>query len=121
MAANTSVRSDLGIDGMTCAACASRVQQHLDKVDGVSGAQVNFATGRATVLHDGSLDEATLSGHVQSLGYGVIESHERDGAQDRREQDLRRRVIVGLTLAIPAMAIGTVSCTHLTLPTICSV
>lgn len=106
MAANTSVRSDLGIDGMTCAACASRVQQHLDKVDGVSGAQVNFATGRATVLHDGSLDEATLSGHVQSLGYGVIESHERDGAQDRREQDLRRRVIVGLALAIPAMAIG---------------
>ena len=78
MAANTHVRTDLSVDGMTCGACAARVQDHLDKLDPVGQAQVNFATGRATVLHDGSLNIEALAAQVTSLGYSVIDSEERD-------------------------------------------
>ena len=35
--------------GMTCAACAARIQKKLQNVDGVASANVNFATERATV------------------------------------------------------------------------
>ena len=112
MAANIEVRTDLGVDGMTCGACAARVQDHLDKLDSVGQAQVNFATGQATILHDGSLDTAALSAQVVSLGYSVIEAEERDLAEERREVDLRRRVIFALSLAIPAMVLGMVDALH---------
>ncbi|HXG85119.1 MAG TPA: YHS domain-containing protein, partial [Pyrinomonadaceae bacterium] len=42
-------RVDLPITGMTCAACANRIEKKLNKQAGVSKASVNFATGRASV------------------------------------------------------------------------
>ena len=68
------MRADLAIDGMTCAACANRIQRGLSKLDGVSEAQVNFATGRATVVHDDLVSEATFRSTIEGLGYGIIDS-----------------------------------------------
>jgi len=99
-------KSDLSIDGMTCAACASRIQSRLDEVGGVIDAQVNFATGRATVLHDGSLDDGAIGSEVEALGYAVIEADQTDAAEVRRERDLRRRLIVALVLSAPAMVVS---------------
>ena len=48
-AAEGSDRIDLPITGMTCAACARRVERKLSKSPGVHYANVNFATSRATV------------------------------------------------------------------------
>lgn len=109
MALDTTVRSDLSIDGMTCGACASRVQARLGELDHVVEAQVNFATGRATVTHDGTVDEARLTAEVAALGYSVIDVDETDEAEARREADLRQRLTVGAVLAIPAMVISMVS------------
>lgn len=102
-------RSDLTIDGMTCAACANRIQRRLDKLDAVSAAQVNFATGRATVTHDGSVDDDALAAEVEALGYAVIEADEGDDAEARREANLRRRLFFGIALAVPAMVISMVA------------
>lgn len=101
-------RSELAIDGMTCAACANRIQRRLGKLDAVSDAQVNFATGRATVVHDGSVDDRVLSGEVAALGYSVINKDDGDDAEDRREADLLRRLVFGVALAVPAMVISMV-------------
>ena len=70
----------MAIDGMTCAACANRIQRRLGKLDAVSDAQVNFATGRATVVHDGSVNDLVLSGEVTALGYSVIDKDDGDDA-----------------------------------------
>ncbi len=48
----TGERIDLPITGMTCAACARRVEKTLSKSPGVSHAGVNFATSRATVEYN---------------------------------------------------------------------
>jgi Cu+-exporting ATPase len=45
-------RVDLPITGMTCAACANRIEKQLNKQAGVASASVNFATARATVNYD---------------------------------------------------------------------
>jgi len=100
------VRTDLNVDGMTCAACANRIQRRLGKVDGVDAAQVNFATGRATVMHHGSLDEMIFAAEVEALGYSVINDGSEDQAEEAREADLRRRLTVAMVLAIPAMLIS---------------
>jgi len=108
MSLDVTTRSDLVIDGMTCAACASRIQRRLGKLDAVSEAQVNFATGRATVTHDDSVDDTGLSAEIEALGYAVIDADEGDEAEDRREADLLRRLVVGISLSIPAMLISMV-------------
>jgi Cu+-exporting ATPase len=112
MAQETISRSELAIDGMTCAACANRIQRRLGKLDAVSDAQVNFATGRATVVHDGSVDDLVLSGEVAALGYSVIDKDDGDDAEDRREADLLRRLVFGVVLAVPAMVISMVPALH---------
>ncbi len=101
-------RSDLAIDGMTCAACANRIQRQLTKVDGVDSAQVNFATGRATVLHTAGVVDDVLAERITSLGYAVIDPDETDEADERRAALLGRRVVVALVLALPVIAVSMV-------------
>ena len=64
-------RLDLPIEGMTCAACATRVEKKLNKLDGVSAA-VNYATERASVaFDDATVSPAELVAAVESAGYGA--------------------------------------------------
>ncbi|MFO0605599.1 MAG: heavy metal translocating P-type ATPase [Polyangiales bacterium] len=61
---------ELDIEGMTCAACVSRVERVLKRVPGVRDAAVNLATHRATVTVDGAADEALIAA-VEKAGYGA--------------------------------------------------
>ena len=73
-----SARETLSITGMTCAACASRVERALAARPGVVGVTVNLATGNATVEYrPGMLDTQELARVVEELGYGVQEAEER--------------------------------------------
>ena len=99
-------RSDVAIDGMTCAACASRIQHRLDEMDAVAAAQVNFATGRATIAHDGSLDESFLAAEIAALGYSVVAEGESEAAEQRRQTDLLVRLVTGLVLTVPSVLIS---------------
>ncbi|WP_423923083.1 heavy metal translocating P-type ATPase [Candidatus Poriferisodalis sp.] len=106
MATDVKARSDLAIDGMTCAACASRIQRRLDELDAVAAANVNFATGRATITHDGSLDEAFVTAEIKALGYSVIAPDEGDAAEQRRQADLLIRLVIGVALTVPSVLIS---------------
>jgi Cu+-exporting ATPase len=53
---------------MTCGACTSRIERRLGKLAGVT-AEVNLATGRARVTHDG--DPEVLVRTVEKLGFGA--------------------------------------------------
>ena len=94
---------------MTCAACANRIQRKLTKLDGVADAQVNFATGRATVTRDAAVLDTKLVEVIEGLGYAVIDESETEAAEERREESLRRRLMVGLALSLPAMALMMIS------------
>jgi Cu+-exporting ATPase len=58
-------RVDLPITGMTCAACANRIEKQLNKQTGVEKASVNFASGRATVSYDP--DKTGVSDLIQTV------------------------------------------------------
>ena len=63
-------RITIPVTGMTCAACASRVQRRLERGPGVREAAVNFGTERATVTYDAeSTDASRLVELVRSAGY----------------------------------------------------
>ena len=62
---------DLGIEGMTCAACVTRVEKVLARVPGVSAAEVNLATNRARVTADPSVTFEALAEAVDRAGYAA--------------------------------------------------
>lgn len=66
-------QATLQITGMTCAACANRIEKGLKKMDGVTEANVNFALERATVTFDPK--RATIpqmQEQIEHLGYGTV-------------------------------------------------
>ncbi|MGI9174373.1 MAG: heavy metal translocating P-type ATPase [Rhodothermales bacterium] len=65
-------RVDLPVAGMECAACAVRIEKKLAKLDGVQEANVNYATGEASVRYDpAATDVKALAGTVERTGYAV--------------------------------------------------
>jgi P-type Cu+ transporter len=65
-------RVDLPITGMTCAACARRIERKLNRTPGVKLAGVNFATSRATVEYDPkTAGVQQLIEAVKEIGYGT--------------------------------------------------
>jgi Cu+-exporting ATPase len=67
-----SARVDLPITGMTCAACANRVEKSLARSPGVRKAGVNLATARATVEYDpDTTGVRNLVRAVEDAGYGT--------------------------------------------------
>jgi Cu+-exporting ATPase len=65
-------RVDLAVTGMTCAACARRIERALSKQSGVRSAGVNFATARASVEYDpAATDGGRLVEAIRGAGYGT--------------------------------------------------
>jgi Cu+-exporting ATPase len=63
-------RIDLPVTGMTCAACARRIERGLARQPGVARAAVNFATARATVEYDPAVtDGGRLVETIRETGY----------------------------------------------------
>jgi P-type Cu+ transporter len=101
---------DFLLTGMTCAACASRIERRLNKVEGLS-ASVNYATERATVQRDPAVSRETIVDVVARLGYGatplIAPGPDDDGSRpardtrDDRVADLWRRLVVAAVLFIP--------------------
>lgn len=59
------------VEGMTCAACAARIERVLGKQEGVDAAVVNYATGRAQVRIADATDLGILQAAVDKIGYGI--------------------------------------------------
>ena len=66
------VKSELKIEGMTCASCVARVERFLGKVPGVTEARVNLATERAEVEHEPGVGDDVLAAAVERSGYKAI-------------------------------------------------
>ncbi|WP_033543390.1 heavy metal translocating P-type ATPase [Planococcus sp. CAU13] len=72
MAAETK-EANFQITGMTCAACATRIEKGLSKMDGVEQANVNLALEKSSIKYDSTkLTEADFEKKIDALGYGVV-------------------------------------------------
>ncbi|MGO4617453.1 heavy metal translocating P-type ATPase [Nocardia sp. 2YAB30] len=98
-------RISLAVTGMSCAACATRVERRLNKVDGVT-ASVNYATGVATIDAAEDVSAERLCAEVDAAGYGAspMTDHAeaiRSTAEDVEVRDLLRRLVVTLMAFFP--------------------
>ncbi len=92
---------EFSVRGMTCAACAVRVEKQLNAIGDVL-ATVNFATEKATVMVPASVSVQQLIGKIEEAGYGAEVAAPAGGGPDAaRVAYLRRRLIVALVFFIP--------------------
>jgi Cu+-exporting ATPase len=94
---------ELSVTGMTCAACAVRVQKKLAKLDGVT-ASVNYATGAAHVTAPAAIPVEALTTAVEAAGYSAqlaTPDDDRDSAAARHTAGLWHRLIVALVFFVP--------------------
>lgn len=94
---------ELAIGGMTCGACAARVERTLNKLDGVR-ASVNLATAKAHVeLSGDSADVESLVAAVERTGYSAepLRAHEERDPDGARIRQLWPRLVVAVLLCAP--------------------
>lgn len=64
---------NLKISGMSCAACATRIEKGLAKLPGVNRAAVNFAAEKAAVTYDSAqIQVRDIAKKVEDLGYNIV-------------------------------------------------
>lgn len=97
---------ELSIEGMTCASCVSRVEKALNAVNGVSTANVNLATERATVTGTASIE--SLIAAIDKAGYdakeiqaSIPDQSEQLEKKDQERAELKRDLIIATVLALP--------------------
>ncbi|HVL80957.1 MAG TPA: heavy metal translocating P-type ATPase [Actinomycetota bacterium] len=101
-------RTTVLISGMHCASCVARVERALTAVDGVREADVNLATGQASVAGDVTPDQ--LRAAIERAGYdyqGVDDAEAAraaDAARGRYERALLTRIVVSAVLTVPLLA-----------------
>ncbi|MFM9018623.1 MAG: heavy metal translocating P-type ATPase [Actinomycetota bacterium] len=100
---------DLLIEGMTCAACVSRVEKALNTVDGVT-ASVSLATERAHVDAPEGVGDDVLIDAVRSAGYDAVPAQSAPPADDdaaaAATDRLRRRLVWAAWLTVPLMLLS---------------
>ncbi|KZK74758.1 MAG: ATPase [Pelodictyon luteolum] len=75
-------RKKYRVTGMSCASCANIVQKKLTAMEGVEGADVNFATEKATVeLSDGAPRLEAMNSQLEKLGYRLMEEETEPGME----------------------------------------
>ncbi|MFD8068161.1 heavy metal translocating P-type ATPase [Streptomyces parvulus] len=110
--------AELLIGGMTCAACAARVEKKLNRMDGVT-ATVNYATEKARITHPVTVPVADLISTVVRTGYTAEEPAPEPEPGDEAEESgpdaadpgpdaLRTRLTVSALLAAPVVLLAMV-------------
>lgn len=100
-------KKEFAITGMTCAACSARIEKGLNRLEGVSAANVNLALERATVEFNPShITMNDIIDKVEKLGYGAIIKSEDKETVDYREEAIKKqktKFIMAALLSLPLL------------------
>ncbi len=102
---------ELGIEGMTCASCVSRVEKTLKRLPGISDATVNLTTERASVRYSpDAVGTDDMASAIAAIGYQAHPLDVGSGSTDTTHDDalarMKRDVILAFVLAIPVLVLS---------------
>lgn len=98
----------LSLQGMSCVACAARIEKVLNKANGVS-ATVNFAAARAHITYTAGIETVdSLIQRIERAGFEATPLAERDPEAERTQKayewrSQRNQFIVAAALTLPLM------------------
>ncbi|NFT06012.1 heavy metal translocating P-type ATPase [Clostridium botulinum] len=100
---------NLKVEGMTCSACANRVERVTKKLQGVQESNVNFATEKLTIVVDEDVTGySDIKTAVEKAGYKL--EKEDKAKEDKKEsnpaKELLNRFIISVILTVPLLIIS---------------
>lgn len=104
-------KANINITGMSCAACATRIEDNLNKLSGVNSATVNLATNKAAIEYDPQkVNLSEVLSVIKNLGYEGELSSEKPQDQEKklREQEIKKqkvRLMISAAFSLPLMII----------------
>ena len=104
------IEVELAVQGMTCGACAAKIQKELNEITGVEAA-VNYATETAMVAFDGgSVSEATVIKAIEHAGYSarVMDDQPFDDDLEARLRAASIRLGISVAFTIPVVLLSMV-------------
>ena len=109
------------VRGMTCSACVANVTKAVEKLDGVSNANVNLMTNSMKVNFDeNKINDEEIIRAVEKIGYGASPAGEKIKSQDKpvddRERALKNRLISSSIFMLILMYIAMGHMVHLPTP-----
>lgn len=100
-------KTEFDIVGMTCAACANKIEKRINKMDGVTNATVNFALETVMVEFDEKqVQPSEMIAAVKKLGYELISKQDSKDKMDHKEQEIKnqyRKFIFSAILTLPLL------------------
>ncbi len=96
-------KEKLNVYGMTCAACVSRVEKNLLKLEGIEQVQVNLATNQVYLTYNqNKLNSADIIQKIEKTGYkaSLIQGEYKDKEQEMRKKEKKKLKILFLFSAI---------------------
>lgn len=96
----------LDIEGMTCAACAARIEKGLQRMEGVERATVNLATNSAVVEYkEGIISVEAILEKIKKLGYKgqVRKEEESTGVKEEQLKQKQRQLMISIVLSLPLL------------------
>lgn len=100
-------KDEFDISGMTCAACATRIEKRINKMEGVSQANVNFALETISVEYDPETVRASeMVEVVKKLGYNLIPKQDQEDKVDHKEREIENqygKFLLSAVLTLPLL------------------
>ncbi|MCM3763035.1 heavy metal translocating P-type ATPase [Alkalihalobacillus oceani] len=85
-------KAEFDISGMTCAACATKIEKRINKLEGVFSANVNFALEMISVEYDEkNVKPYDMIEAVKKLGYSLIPKQEAKEKMDHKEKEIEKQ------------------------------
>ncbi len=102
---------NLKVEGMTCSACANRVERVTKKIGGVQESNVNFATEKLTIVIDEDVTGySDIKTAVEKSGYKLEKEDKVKAKEDKKEsnpaKELLNRFIISVILTVPLLIIS---------------
>lgn len=109
------------VSGMTCSSCVANITKAVEKLDGVSDANVNLMTNSMKVNFDENIvDDEKIIKAVEKIGYGASPAGKKTKSEDRpvddREKALKHRLIYSIIFMVILMYIAMGPMIHLPTP-----
>lgn len=100
-------KMDFDVFGMTCAACSTRIEKVLNKMEGMESATVNLATESASVeFNSAVLSADKIISKIQDLGYDAKEKVQREAKAQQKEEEInakKRKLFISILLSLPLL------------------
>jgi P-type Cu+ transporter len=100
-------KAELDISGMTCAACSTRIEKSLNRMEGISKASVNLTGETGTVEYNPAVVSVEdILTKIEKLGYKGSIKQDRDTKKTKKEEEMsskKRKLILSILLSLPLL------------------